>query len=110
MLFVVFSGLLETGERALEEGAEASFPSFLAGERGFFVLESFVGEEGDVDWVEGSGRIVWGRGALSANGIDGIIDALVDEAGETVATPGDANPDFSQRSSKRPTDLSKLIR
>ena len=63
MLFGVFAGLLETGEGALEEGAEASFLSFLTGERGFFVLESFVGEEGDVDCVEGSGgmgcRFCW---------------------------------------------------
>ena len=57
MLFGIFAGLLETGERALEEGAEASFLSFLTGERGFFVLESFMGEEGDMDWVEGSGGI-----------------------------------------------------
>ena len=102
MLFDDFAGLLETGEGALEEGAKASFLSFLTGERGFFVLESFVGEEGDMDWVEGSGGIgcrfwwCYGMGALSANGIDGIIDALVDEAGETVATPGDANELFEE--------------
>ena len=35
-------------------------------------------------------------GALSANGIDGIIDALVDEADETVASPGDANELFEE--------------
>ena len=35
-------------------------------------------------------------GALSGNGIDCIIDALVDEAGETVATPGDANKLFEE--------------
>ena len=51
MLFDDFAGLLEPGEGALEEGAAASFLSFLTGERGLFVLESFVGEEGDVNWV-----------------------------------------------------------
>ena len=49
MLCGVFAGLLETGEGALEEGAEANFLSFLTGERGLFVLESFVGEEGQLD-------------------------------------------------------------
>ena len=57
MLFNDFARLLEAGEGALEEGAEASFLSFLTGERGFFVLEPFVGEEGDMDWVEASGGI-----------------------------------------------------
>ena len=102
MLFDDFAGLLETGEGALEEGAEASFLRFLTGERGLFVLESFVGEEGDMDWVEGSGgigyRFWWGYGigALNGSGVDGIIDALVDEAGETVAAPGDANELFEE--------------
>ena len=35
-------------------------------------------------------------GALSGSCIDGIVDALVDEAGETVATPGDANELFEE--------------
>ena len=40
-------------------------------------------------------------GALSANGIDGNIDALVDKAGETVATPGDANELFEEFAAAR---------
>ena len=55
-----------------------------------------------MDWVErscGIGCRFWwccGMGELSADGIDGIVDALIDDPGETVATPGDANELFEE--------------
>ena len=63
LLFGDFARLLEAGEGALEERAEASFLSFLTGERGFFVLESFVGEEGM--WIGSRGAA--GLGADSGD-------------------------------------------